>query len=232
MPALCLLFGRPPLVHVQGSRGRRHLLTVGALIQAIPVGRSPGFRVLRYSSPRMALTDEPLSRDTVLEALRSRVLAAARRRVASPADAEDLTQEVLLLLATKYPDVHDPLQLVALGVGILRRKRADHWRKATRRGETTAEDASALPLPDARPSPETITTDRERVRVLGEAVTQLGDRCRELLRRKLDGQSFVEIAAELKTPVNTVYSWDFRCHQRLRQLLGRRWGFVAGEEER
>ena len=171
------------------------------------------------------------SRETTLASLRLRVLAAARRRL-SPADAEDLTQEVLLLLATKYADVEETGQLVALGLGILRKKRADLWRKSARRGESTAEDAAAMPLPHGGPGPDTVAADRERLRLFTAAATRLEGRCREILRRKLEGLSFVEIAAELGRPVNTVYSWDFRCHQRLRKLLGDRWSFVAGEEER
>jgi RNA polymerase sigma factor (sigma-70 family) len=195
------------------------------------VERSCPLPVLRYSPARMATGDDTLSRDAALAALRQRILAAARRRL-SPADAEDLTQEALLLLTTKYAHVHEPSELVALGLGILRKKRADLWRKAARRGETKAEDAARLPLPDAAPAPDTVATDRERLRLLAEAASRLGERCRQVLRRKLEGMSFVEIAAEMGRPVNTVYSWDFRCHARLRALLGERWGFVAGEEER
>jgi DNA-directed RNA polymerase specialized sigma24 family protein len=73
--------------------------------------------------------------------------------------------------------------------------------------------------------------DRERLRLLADAAACLGGRCREVLRRKLEGQSFVEIAKDLGRPVNTVYSWDHRCHQALRRLLGDRYAFVAGEEE-
>jgi RNA polymerase sigma factor (sigma-70 family) len=199
--------------------------------EAQALARTPALPVLRYSAAVMATRALPLSRDTVLEALRSRLLAAARRRL-SPADAEDLTQETLLLLTTKYAHVDDPAQLVALGIGILRKKRADLWRKSARRGEATAGDATSLPLPDGRPTADTIAEDRERLRLYAEAATRLGERCRGILRRKLDGLSFVEIAAELGRPVNTVYSWDRRCHQKLRELLGARWGFVAGEEER
>jgi RNA polymerase sigma-70 factor (ECF subfamily) len=179
----------------------------------------------------MATRELTASRDAALQALRARLLSAARQRL-SPADAEDVTQETLLLLATKYAHVHDPAELVALGIAILRRKRADLWRKANRRGEPTAEDAAALPLPDGRPSAETSAADRERLRLFEEAAARLGARCREILRRKLDGMSFVEIAAELGAPVNTVYSWDRRCRETLRRLLGARFGFVAGEEER
>jgi RNA polymerase sigma factor (sigma-70 family) len=179
----------------------------------------------------MATGDEPLSRDAALEALRLRILAAARRRL-SPADAEDLTQETLLLLATKYAHVGEASELVALGIGILRKKRADLWRKAARRGETSAGETDGRTMADERPSPDTVARDRERLRLFIEAAARLDGRCREILRRKLEGMSFVEIARELGRPVNTVYSWDFRCHERLRKVLGPRWGFVSGEEER
>ncbi len=177
----------------------------------------------------MSSRDLPLSRDAVLETLRLRLLSAARRRM-SPADAEDLTQDALLLLTTKYAEVRDPAQLVALGLEILRKKRADLWRRAARRGEATAEDPAALA--HAGPPPDTVAADRERLRLFTDAAARLDGRCREILRRKLEGMSFVQIAAALGRPVNTVYSWDFRCQGRLRQLLGERWGFVVGEDER
>ncbi len=41
----------------------------------------------------------------------------------------------------------------------------------------------------------------------------------------------MEIASELGRPVNTVYSWDHRCHKRLKELLGDRWPFVSGRME-
>lgn len=186
---------------------------------------------LGYSRARTTMVEltreRTLTRDAALASLRLRILSAARRRL-SPADAEDLTQEVLLLLTTKYAEVEDPGQLVALALGILRKKRADLWRKSARRGEASAEDAAEVPLAHGGPLPDTVAADRERLRLFTDAAARLEGRCREILRRKLEGLSFVEIAAELGRPVNTVYSWDFRCHQRLRKLLGDRWGFVAG----
>jgi len=189
----------------------------------------------------MAATDQPLSREDVLERVRARILAAACRSL-SPADAEDLTQEALLLLSTKYAHVSAPGELVALGVQILRFKRAALWRKAARRREAgsvplpVAEDGRPDPVesaPDASsPDPETRARDRERVRVLAEAAAELDGRCREVLRLKIEGHSFVEIAERLGRPVNTVYSWDRRCHERLKKLLGARLSFVAGEEGR
>jgi RNA polymerase sigma-70 factor (ECF subfamily) len=178
-----------------------------------------------------------LSRDEVLGRVRARILAAARARL-SPADAEDLTQEAMMLLTTKYAHVAAPEELVALGVRIAALKRAALWRKAARRQaagdtpvavETTDGDPFARAASDA-PDPEAIARARERLSMFVEAAARLDGRCRELLRLKLQGASFVEIAFELGRSVNTVYSWDFRCHKRLRALLGDRWAFVSGEE--
>jgi RNA polymerase sigma factor (sigma-70 family) len=196
---------------------------------------------LGYSPARMAADDPPLARDVALERVRARLLGAARRHL-SPADAEDLTQDAMALLAAKYAHVSAPEELVALGVRILRFKRAALWRKASRR---RAAGAALLPPPEEgavdpvenvrdedRPDPERVARDRERLRMLARAAARLDGRCREMLRRKLEGASFVEIAQSLGRPVNTVYSWDRRCHQRLRKLLGPHWGFVSGEEDR
>jgi RNA polymerase sigma factor (sigma-70 family) len=188
----------------------------------------------------MADDVEVLSRGDVLERVHARILAFARARL-SPADAEDLAQEAMLLLATKYAHVAAPEELVALGVRIVALKRTALWRKLKRhreKGETTltpGEGGDADPLENIEgqaPDPERVTIVRRRLALLVEATARLDGRCREILRRKLEGASFVEIAAELGRPVNTVYSWDWRCHKRLRALLRERWGFVSGQEER
>jgi RNA polymerase sigma factor (sigma-70 family) len=205
----------------------------------VAVVRTPAFCRVGYSPARMA-AQPPLPRDIVLEKVRARILAAARARLTS-ADAEDLTQEALVLLATKYAEVEAPEELLALGLAILRKKRVAFWRKAARRralgdaplpARDDAEGRAIEDTPDAGPDPEAVTRARERLGLFVAAASRLDGRCREILRRKVLGASFVEIAAELGRPVNTVYSWDWRCHERLRKLLGDRWSFVAGEEDR
>jgi RNA polymerase sigma-70 factor (ECF subfamily) len=194
-----------------------------------------------YSRFRMEARDESPSRETSLEKVRTRILAAARRSLSS-ADAEDLAQEVMVVLHERYAHVEAPQELVALGVTILRLKRMAAWRKARRRQDAGHTVLPSLPgeaddpveaTPDAgAPDPEAIAHHRERLRLFTEAAGRLDGRCREILRLKLEGLSFVEIARRLGRPVNTVYSWDWRCHQRLKRMLGAHWGFVSGEEGR
>ena len=201
--------------------------------------RSSWFTALGYSPAAMA-DEGALDRDEVLARVRARVLGAARARL-SPADAEDLTQEALVLLTTKYAHVTAAGELVALGIRIVAFKRAAFWRKAARRQKLDGPSPGPVdpggddPLervPGTLPDPEEAAIAKQRLATFVEAAARLDGRCREILRRKLQGASFVEIAGELGKPVNTVYSWDHRCHQRLKALLGDRWAFVATEEPR
>jgi len=56
---------------------------------------------------------------------------------------------------------------------------------------------------------------------LESALTDLGERCRELFRLKLQGFTFPEIQKRLKVEnLNTLYTWDFRCRKQLIEKLG------------
>ncbi len=130
----------------------------------VAVVRTSAFCRVGYSPARMAV-QPPLPRDIVLEKVRARILAAARARL-TPADAEDLTQEALVLLATKYAEVEAPEELLALGLAILRKKRVAFWRKAARRralgdsrlpARDDAEGTAIEDTPDAGPDPEAVT---------------------------------------------------------------------------
>lgn len=221
---------------MQGPAPTRHSLGMGApAAVATQALRTFWFRAAGYSAGAMS-EEAALGRDEVLQRVRARVLASARRFV-SPTDAEDLAQDTLLLLSTKYAHVEAADELVRIAVAIVSRKLQGLWRKRARRarlGDTPlpgGEDGEADPLGQARsesPDPEQVAVDRQRVALLVDAVARLGSNCRELLYRKVEGASLKEIAVEMRRPVNTIYSWDHRCHKRLRGLLGERWAFVAG----
>ena len=62
---------------------------------------------------------------------------------------------------------------------------------------------------------------------LTQAVSGLGERCRELLRLKLMGKDFGEIQKSMGAQsINTVYTWDLRCRKQLQERMG------GGEEGR
>jgi len=165
-----------------------------------------------------------LERDDILASLRERILAFAASRIRKEA-AEDLTQETLMLLHQKYGHIDRLEDLVPLALRILRFKMSAAWRKTRRRGEDRAVQAEEQTLPDFSLNPGVLAERREMVDRLKAAFRNLGERCRELFRYKLDGMSFPEIQKRMGvSSVNTIYTWDRRCRERLRKLMGETWG--------
>jgi len=164
-----------------------------------------------------------MDRDQILISLRERILAFATLRV-SRAQAEDLTQEVLVVLHEKYLSVTDLTELVPLAFQVLRFKMLDAHRKSLRRGEYNQESVDDLPLADPGDNPMIQLDQKQRVDRLMAAIAQLGERCRELFKWKLEGNSFPEIQKLMGQPsINTIYTWDLRCRKQLLSLMGGSW---------
>jgi RNA polymerase sigma-70 factor (ECF subfamily) len=135
-----------------------------------------------------------------------------RRRVADPAQAEELTQETFLVVlraSSRYePRALFRTYLYAIGLKILRA----HRRKAAFRAAFlgTAAEIREPSLQNA--------TDAEIL--LRQAVGKLERLDREiLLLREFEQLSYAEIAELLSLPVNTVRSRLFRARMALRDLL-------------
>jgi RNA polymerase sigma-70 factor, ECF subfamily len=164
-----------------------------------------------------------MDRDQILVCLRERILAFATLRV-SKDRAEDLVQDVLLVLHDKYARVTELTELVPLAFQILRFKMLDAHRKSFRRGEYNQESVDELPLADPGDDPAQQLERKQTVERLVQAMDQLGARCRELFTWKLEGKSFPEIQKLMdQNSVNTIYTWDLRCRKQLLSLMGGSW---------
>ena len=164
-----------------------------------------------------------VERDDILLKLRERIVAFAASHVQGDI-AEDLAQEVLILLHEKYHHVDRLEELVPLSLRIARFKIMSLRRKSQRRGEYTQVSVTDIQLPDLEADPATLVERKLMLERLTQAVAQLGDRCRELLRLKLQGKSFGEIQKRMGAQsINTVYTWDHRCRQQLLDLMGGGW---------
>jgi RNA polymerase sigma-70 factor, ECF subfamily len=168
-----------------------------------------------------------LGREAILERLRERIRRFAASRV--PEDvAEDLAQEVLMLLITKYADKTAVSDLVPLAFRIVRLKMSAYRTKTIRRREHLAipmDDVADLVESDSTLSrPDEQLQLRELSRRLALAIRQLGDRCRRIFAMKLQGHSFAAIQDAIGADsINSVYTWDARCRRRLLELMGGSW---------
>jgi RNA polymerase sigma-70 factor (ECF subfamily) len=162
-------------------------------------------------------------RDQILSRLRERMIAFAASRISRDA-AEDLAQEVLLLLHEKYRQVERIEELLPLSLRILRFKMMGLYRKAQRRGEFTQVAAEEMPLAGPYPSPEAQLARKEIAGRLAAAIARMGTRCKELFRLKLEGKTFPEIQVLMgAASINTIYTWDFRCRKQLLEWMGGSW---------
>ena len=129
-----------------------------------------------------------------------------------------------MLLHEKYSHLESPEELLPLSLQIVRFKIMGLRRKAVRRGEYTQVSVTDIPLPDLDANPADLLERKEMLERMARAMHQLGDRCRELMRLKLQGRNFAEIQkAMAAASINTVYTWDFRCRKHLLELMGGTW---------
>lgn len=151
----------------------------------------------------------------LLARLRERIFRFAASRLSREA-AEDVAQEVLLLLHEKYAGVTRIEELLPLALEISRFKILGARRKVVRRGEQTQVSIDDLSLAGSDPDPFDQAARREQVDRLEAALKTLGERCRELFRLKLSGHTFAEIQKQMGVAaINTLYTWDLRCRKQL-----------------
>ena len=127
------------------------------------------------------------------------------------------------MLHEKYANVDRLEDLLPLSLQIVRYKILGARRKMVRRGENVQVSVDDLPLASASDTER--ETDRHMlVERLRKAFPKMGDRCKELLKYKLEGKTFPEIQVLMKAAsINTVYTWDFRCRKHLLDLMGGDW---------
>jgi len=164
-----------------------------------------------------------VERDEILARLRERIFRFAASRLSRDA-AEDLAQEVLVVLHEKYAALNRIEDLLPVSLEIARFKIMGTRRKIVRRGEHTQVSVDDLPLAGGGEDPFEQAARREQMERLESALAVLGERCRDLFRLKLEGYTFPEIQKKLGVAtLNTLYTWDFRCRKQLMERLGGSW---------
>jgi RNA polymerase sigma-70 factor (ECF subfamily) len=148
------------------------------------------------------------------------VYGLAMRVLGTPAEAEDLTQEIFLTLTTKCD--YDPARgSLSTFLVTLTRSRAIDKIRARTRGTRFLESWAASPLADepAASPLETlsIAESSARVRSALDGLPEMQRRVLEMAYYK--GLSQSEIATELETPLGTVKSWARRGLFSLRESL-------------
>lgn len=136
----------------------------------------------------------------------------ARQKARSDADAQDLMQEAIIEAARRNPKNGPPAP--ALVFATMHRRAIDRARREDRR--TARETAAAEP---GGVWFDTSVEDRERAKLIQEAMEKLPEIYREVVTLKVWGElTFAEIADSLDIPANTAASRYRYGLQELRKL--------------
>jgi RNA polymerase sigma factor (sigma-70 family) len=141
----------------------------------------------------------------------------ARSSGADAVTAEDAVQNALLALVRWNEQIDDPQAVLRWLIVTVRREVIRLARQAAR--------ADLAPEPDDRaadvPGPEQVQLVRDRDRVLWRAVSQLSQRCQQLLRviAFAERPDYAAISEALGMPVGSIGPTRGRCLAKLRALL-------------
>lgn len=147
---------------------------------------------------------------------RGRLRSFIRRRVAAPADAEDILQDVFSEFVEAARLVQPIEQVGAWLFRVARNRITDLFRRRSheqpadiRRAEDAQDDEEALDalLPSTRDGPEAAYARRVLIDELEDALDELPEEQREVfVAHELEGRSFKEIAEATGVGVNTLLS--------------------------
>lgn len=156
------------------------------------------------------------------------VHAVPVRHGLTPSEVDDVGQEVFLALAQNLHDIEDPERLPGWLVTTARRL---SWRAIQRRRqeesidtqEGQAPDGSKLtPIVAPMPTPDDLLKTWGRQEALGQGLSRLQPRCRDLLTLLFldeNEPSYEEISAQLDLPKGSIGPTRNRCLQQLRTIL-------------
>ena len=150
-------------------------------------------------------------------------------RIRNAEDAEDLVQETLLTMAMKCPPGELRKGLLVWGIGILRRKIGNYYRKANRL-VSFRENASALKFL-APPSPEARFLYTELSALVGQAVAGLPPKERSVMDLHVNGVPAAQISALFESEsYQSILNRLHRGRSKVRRELSR-YGYGPGDNE-
>lgn len=149
-----------------------------------------------------------------------RLIYAVPLRAGLPAEeAEDVLQTVFLRLVEHLEDIREPQ---ALGKWLITTAKRESWRALRRRRgaeDPEGDDGEQVSwLVGAHPD-ENLWLDQV---MAGEAMEQIGERCRQLLWLLYydpSRPSYEEISRQMKMPVGSIGPTRARCLEKLREVL-------------
>lgn len=159
----------------------------------------------------------PITIDTLAAQFRAPLLRYFERRVRSPEDAEELTQEVFVRLLRR-PDIADIENIQGFVFITAANLLKDHYRRAARRNQT--QSIHGLDFASAAPNPAEQAEGKAELGVLLGAIQSLPPKCRAVfIMHRFDELPHSDIAKRLNITISMVEKHVAAAMKRLRATL-------------
>lgn len=175
------------------------------------------------------LAGEETAWDALIDRYAALIFSLCRRMGLSQADAEDVFQDVCIILFNHLESVRDTARLSGWLIATTRR---EVWKAARKKNVTLAselgesewemEGASGLHPQKETGDPEQEMLALAEQQLMREAVQRLPDRCRNLLLHlyaAADPLSYQDLSAKFSLPIGSIGPTRARCLQSLRKIL-------------
>lgn len=159
--------------------------------------------------------------DALLDRYGRRVYGIAYHFTLRKEDAEELSQEIFLKVFENLHRFDGHFSFGAWIVSLARNLCIDHYRRRKReKSFVHVSDEAVLPLLTATDDPARNALQKERTKLLFEAIAELPEDLSEILiLRDLDGLAYDEIGAALDLPEGTVKSRLFRARAEAARII-------------
>ncbi len=141
-------------------------------------------------------------------------------------DVEDIIQQTFLIALGKLREFEFRSTLYTWLSNICANLCYERLRQKRKVLATLAKDLERLTVPQAvsGEDPLKVEVEKQKRLALLERVTQsLSERCRQVLKLRDQGESYIKISKALKIPLGTVMSQLARCRKALRNLFEGEW---------
>ena len=155
-----------------------------------------------------------------------RLLRFAKEYVIFDEDAENILQDVFLVLWERRDDLQIYTGLTSYLFTLIKNRCIDHLRRKTNaeKGKKHLQESFIselnMKLYSLEALNQSLLSDERIEEIINEAINSLPEKCREIfIRNKIEGKKYREIADELKISVNTVENQMSIALRKLREQL-------------
>lgn len=160
--------------------------------------------------------------ETALGQIQKTIVRIAANKLRRSGDAEDVAQDVVIVLTQKYSEVNDVDELLKLAKATMQNKVLSIWSRLGRRKHVDLGEGPDLV--DPGPDPERVAWIRKRAEIFATVLKNIDEPCRTILRMKAQGAKVdaIRVATNNQNQPNDISVKINRCVKQAATMVRQR----------